>query len=322
MDNKEIEEIKKGCGLELKDPPKGSAEYDIIFGTEVPQKPINWKEFLPSRERQYSVPFCVSFSRLNCGEAVARKQGIKLNLSDRHLGVLAGTGKSGTSMDRPSDAFRNKGVVKEEECKWLQEWLNNAQTYWATIFDLKDVRSKARRYFGGNYSWIRKGYKDKTAGIRTALAYSPVQLGIPIGETYNDSIVKPPERIFAYHAITCYYIDDYIYIQDSVSAEWKKLTFNYPIAYALSFRDLPRNWRNIIMPRLVRKKTDKKVYLETSRGRYWITNPEVFNDFRNAELIPDWDKVELQDEFTTSLVGIIGNASIRQMITYYFGGIK
>ncbi len=76
------------------------------------------------------------------------------------------------------------------------------------------------------------------------------------------------------------------------------------------------------MPRLVRKKTDKKVYLETSRGRYWITNPEVFNDFRNAELIPDWDKVELQDEFTTSLVGIIGNASIRQMITYYFGGIK
>lgn len=84
-----------------------------------------------------------------------------------------------------------------------------------------------------------------------------------------------------------------------------------------------RNFKqNNNMPKLIRKKNTEKVYLETGRGRYWITNPEVFNDFRDNALIPDWNKIEEIDEFTSSVIGIIGDASISQMLKYYFGGIK
>ena len=237
-------DIKSGLGLKLEKPKKEDARYELVFGVAA-EEPINWRPWLPPRERQWSLPFCVTYSRLNCAETVANKSGLELNLSDRYLGVISKTTKTGNSLSAVSEAFRKKGVVKEEECPMRQEWLLNPDRYWGTIFSLKDVREDARRYFGGNHSWIADGIKNKLPYIRAALAYSPVQLGVGVGETWENDIVKPPKTIKGYHAVTCYFVNDYIYIQDSIGREFKKLTLDYPIMCAKSFRDLPDNWKEI-----------------------------------------------------------------------------
>jgi len=81
-------------GLIPRDPLPGQAVYNRIFaGAGGAGASKDWRGILPPRERQYSIPFCVSFSRTNCAEAKAKEAGIDVNLSDRELGVISGTTK-------------------------------------------------------------------------------------------------------------------------------------------------------------------------------------------------------------------------------------
>lgn len=279
-----MSKMPTGYGLILEKPKKEDAVYETVFGAGT-EEPINWKEYLPEREEQYWVPFCVSFSRLNCAEAKAKKEGVNItNLSDRHLGVISGTSKKGNSLNKVSESFRKEGVVLEKECPFTYEMLSSGWTKWDEIFDLSDVDRGARRYKGGNHSWVYS-----LSAIKNALAFSPVQLGVGVGETWNRDIVTPPQHISAYHAITCYYIDnEYYYIQDSIGREFKKLRIDYPIAMAKSFRDLPENWKDI------KKKMDKakleQIYQEILM-RSW-------NESEDGSTYLDYD-----EEFVRSEIG-------------------
>lgn len=263
------------------------AIYGAIFQS-AGEKPYNWKSFLPERERQYSIPFCVSFSRLNCAEAMGRRAGLELNLSDRHLGVISGTTKNGNGMFQVSEAFRNIGVVKEFVCPWEGDmlYLGTEEGNWKKIFDLSSVPATARRYKGGNHSWV--DYWNIQL-MREALAYSPLQLACPVYDNWEQSEVVDASRVGTalrgYHAITCYYIDDYIYIQDSIGREFKKLTLDYPLTGCKSFRDLPDNWKdlnNTTMFELIRKDNSVDVYAIKDNKRHLILNGQAFS--RGIEL--------------------------------------
>jgi len=87
---------------------------------------------------------------------------------------------------------------------------------------------------------------------------------------------------------------------------------------------LPRDYSEQDNMRLVKQKNDKeqKVYLEILDARYWITDPENFNRLKNAGVIGEWSEIQEVDIFTTPLVGIIGSASIRNLMKLLFGSVK
>ncbi len=235
----------------------GSAVYDLIFnvGAGEVRESFNWIKFLPARERQYWIPFCVSFSRLNCAEAVGKKQGIDINFSDRELGVISGTTITGNSMEPVSEFFRKVGVRKEQDCPFTEEMVKyGGDVIWKKIFDLPNNTGQ-KVYKGGNHSWVYG-----RAAMVDALDHSPLQIAVGIdGNWEKEGMVQTPSKIEAYHAVTLYYIDalGYMYIQDSIGREFKKLNPDYPLTGVKSFRDLPENWKDIMVNRFFIKQGDK-----------------------------------------------------------------
>ena len=247
-------------GAIIRPMPVGAPVYDDIFtGTE---QPINWKEYLPPRERQYNTPFCVTFSCLNCQEAVARKESIELNLSDRYLGVISKTTKQGNDLHTVAEMFRTQGVVKETDCPWRDNWLTDLK-YWNNVFDLSDVPQDSRKYKGGDHSFIL----DKKL-VPRALHYSPIQLAVGIGSNWEtETVIKNPAKIIAYHAVTCYDINEEGYFfQDSIGKEFKQLSPDYRIEAAKSFRLLPSNWRETQMKIVKTSDSDKLYILQGSKA--------------------------------------------------------
>ena len=250
----------------------------------------------------------MTYSRHKCAEAVARKSGTELNLSDRYLGVISGTSQRGNSLKKVSETFRKGGSVKEEECPWGSGWLSNPWNYWNLINDLSQVRKDARRYRGGSYSLVY----SKSA-IRNALAFSPVQIGVGVGSNWENSVVYKPSSILAYHAITLYNMDDkYLYIQDSLGREFKKLDINYPIAVAQSFRDLPDNWKelnnNMEQIELKRVNGKKKVWGIKNGKKYW---------FVSWQDVADWAGYNSLEKAQEAVQGVEAG----HLDTYPFGGI-
>ena len=209
------------------------AIYDVVFGSLGQATPISWKQYLPKLENQVPLPYCVSFSRLNCAEAVAKKNGQDINFSDRALAVESGTTKEGASFTEVSEKFRVLGAVSEADCPFVDSWDESVK--------LPDLSGK-RRYFGGSHSWVVGGVE----AMRDALKYSPLQVGYGVGLEYNFGGVVPPPSgdIKFYHGTVCYEISDKGFeIYDSIYAEFKTLSLEYPIPWAKSFRDLPAGWK-------------------------------------------------------------------------------
>lgn len=230
-------------GLIPRDPLPQQAVYNRIFAGGIGSgESFNWKPYLPVRERQYRLPFCVTFSRTNCAEAKAKKEGVEINFSDRDLGVSSGTSKLGNFQDVVSDKFRNLGAVVETDCPFTQGMLSLSYPgAWEDIFNLPDLKGK-RRYKGGSHSWVYG-----LGAMIDALDHSPLQIALGLGDTWEkNGIVQRPSSIRAYHAITLYYIDSSgnKYIHDSIGKEWKILSPDYPLTGTLSFRDLPGDWKD------------------------------------------------------------------------------
>ena len=267
-DKKILEQLlKSGGGWDYKNEKieESDAKFNSVFGAGTAQ-PKNWEQWLPRKENQYWTSFCVSFSILNCVETMARYLGItdedeaEIDLSDRNLAVESGTTKKGNGLNPVAEWLRKKGAVKERECYFTPEMIQQGWEKWDEIFDMSDMNPKARRYMGPNHSWVN----TDIVSLKNALAETPLQLAFGVGKTWENEIVEPPALIEAYHAVECYYIDDkYIYIYDSVFGRpKKKLTLAYPVLYAKSFRELPPQWKELNKKKLMTKEKLNIIYEE------------------------------------------------------------
>lgn len=114
--------------------------------------------------------------------------------------------------------------------------------FWDAIFALPMIVQTAKRYKGGNHSWV-----TSIAGMRDALNFSPLQISYGIPQGYEvQSIVQDTGIYSAYHSTTCYWIDSQgrYYIQDSIGKEFKILEANFNLTGIKSFRDLPTDWKD------------------------------------------------------------------------------
>ena len=321
IDRKTKESIKRGgCII---DPPKlEDAVYNHVFEIGATEDTFSWSPFLPPEEKQFATQSCVSFSRLNCAETKNKKEGgDPLDLSDLDLTVISGTTMKGNNLNNPSEAFRKIGVVKESDRPWKQEWLNKPKKYRNDIVN-SPVASDARRYKGGNHSWVY----GKSA-MRQALNSdkgSPLQIAIGVGDNWGGGIIKDPKDYFSYHAVELYWIDGAgnYFIYDTYPPFNKTLDTDYNILRCKSFQDLPSNWKEVrdqyiesirqvfgstwkpadIFYR--RHLIDKGIY-----GAVRVGGSSVIPPYRVFTIGPSGKPIESQDEFK-QLFGTIFQNSI------------
>lgn len=260
-------------------PPAGAAIYNRIFLIGgAPTESFDWRAWAPVRERQYWIPFCVSFSRENCAETLGNKQGINVNMSDRELGVISGTTIYGNTLDAVSEAFRLKGVRSESVVPFTDRMLTYAgDDIWKEIFDLPADKGEFR-YKGGNHSYVYG-----RAAMIDALSHGPLQISLGLdGNWEAEGIVQPPKNIQGYHAIMLLFIDAIgrMYIQDSVGKEFKILSPDYPLTGCKSFRDLPENWKEIMVKKFIIK-DGPKLGVMTLEG--YTGNIQFADDMNNWE---------------------------------------
>lgn len=236
--------------LIVESPGELDAFDDEIFGSQnFGDKPSkDWRPFRPLHEIQ-SYGDCVSFSRLNCAETKAKVQGVvdedkqELNFSDLDLAVGSGTSQNGNSLKAVSEYARKVGVVLEKFCPYTRSWDERRSR-------VASIPSYAKRYKLGNYAWVRRDDSGLDRNyLKNALESSPVQIGVGLGETYQyaDEVIKPPRNISVWHAIMVDYIDELgqVHCYDHYNRKEIILSANYPIPFALTFKDFPEEWRGM-----------------------------------------------------------------------------
>lgn len=280
----------------IEEPGEDDAHYEAIFtiGAEKSESK-NWAEFRPEYERQGYTGDCVSFSRLNCAEFVANKDGQELNLSDLHLAVGSNTSLRGNSLKAPSEYFRKKGVVEQSLCHYDADMLTyqGVRKHWLRRMQkVGAIPKNAVRYKGGNHSWVT----PKKEVMKDALEHSPLQIAIGLGSNYRyGGVVAKPSQILVYHAVVIEHIDSEgrYHIVDSLSGETKKLASDYPIRQVKSFRDLPQTWKKKQREFPIFYKGDgSAVYMYgLGSGKYYLIPngkmfKELFGSFGQSLIIP------------------------------------
>lgn len=247
----------------------GDAQYETIFGAGGPAGVTNWEPYLPTDEFQGSTGDCVSHSDTNIWETMWRylHGGLENDLSELYLAVGSNTTLKGNSLRAVAEFFRVKGTVADNLCDYTPEMLSNpAGTWLQRSIKFGAVPADAKRYFGGSYSALPLHLPT----ITRALPFSPVQLAIPVGETYRmGGVIQPPQQVSTYHAVMAYAISDAIYFYDSIAPTRKRLALNYPLVGALSFRHLPEDWKaknNVGSALVERLKGRYLMRVETAKG--------------------------------------------------------
>jgi hypothetical protein len=183
----------------------------------------------------------VSFSRTNCAETKAKANGVldedgnEMDFSDLDLAIGSGTGSQGNSLRAVAEYARKSGISLEKDCPYTT---NPSQRQ--AIFN---AAKNKKKYKLGNWSWVNA---DLNA-LKSALEDGPVQVGVLVGYNwFSGGVIKNPGGGNG-HGIELEYIDELgqKYIKDSYVPYQKVLDKNYPIMMAMSFKDLPENWRGI-----------------------------------------------------------------------------
>ena len=234
-------QFKNGFGWQPDKIVREDAIYSSIFKEKLP--PFDWRPYLPAeKERQYNSQFCVNFSYTNCLETAHKKEyNNEINLSDRWSAVKSKTALNGNTLKNVWNAGNNFGNILEEQCKWLPEWLEEPERYWDEIQKLPESVDSLPALLAPNFSFVDTDLDS----LKTALAHSPLNIGVMVGETWQEDIITPPQTRYGGHAVELAYIDDCIYLYDSYPPFLRKMSLDYPILMAGSFRPLPEDWRKL-----------------------------------------------------------------------------
>ena len=156
--------------------------------------------------------------------------------SPRFIGILTGNGTNGNPLQAPWDAMRKYGIVP-----WKDLPVSPTMTideYFTPI--PQNLLAKGQQFLaaiGGKnsvqYHWIANG-KENIPAMMVALEQSPVCLGTPVCEPWDQN--EPPvcSGQNAAHSTMCYKITGQdVYIYDHYQPANKILQSGYPIPFSL-----------------------------------------------------------------------------------------
>lgn len=140
----------------------------------------DWTGYLlkyEAQKRTFETANCTAFATLNCLEMLMlRKYGLKVNYSDRALGVLAGTRPSGNDPRTVAQTLRKFGVVDEEVWPFGG---NSVEEYYQDL--PKSVKKKCGKWLEIYEFGYERIDKDE---IPEALKSSP--LGVAVNAWFKD----------------------------------------------------------------------------------------------------------------------------------------
>lgn len=288
-------------GVILEPPKPEDAQYDAIFGApEARGASFDWTPWSPTVESQGATGDCTAHSRTNAAEFVAKRtgthiiEGVETNFSALYPAVGSGTTLQGNSLRAPAEFVRITGTPLENDCTYDPDMLQMPEATWAKRQMKFDAAKDKPKYKLGNYSWVQ----PVDSLLKDALTHSPLQIAVGIGDHYQfDEVVRKPNRIYLYHAIVLTGIDEHgiKHLYDSSLRAHRMLAADYPILYALSFRDLPADWKakntagDLLLKRfhgayILRAEAQGQIYLVDANART-VTHVEVngklplFDDF-------------------------------------------
>lgn len=256
---------KKQLNYGLIDMPPRETDYIAGNGNGV-KVPVllesrNWIPFLSRSEVQHGLYFdtmaCVSFSALNCIEAILNlkiKLGLvheddlawlkekgyfddngRVNFSDRFTAKMSGTTEKGNWLYRVGDSVHDDGLVPETVWPYPRDQRTpvfNRSNYYKEIPQaVKDLGKEFLRRFQINYEWI-----DNPSSFYDNLKYSPIQVTLRAwGEPDKFGVYQYVEGKLN-HAVTKVHVEKYRIIEDSyIGASdpgyLKKLADNYTLGY-------------------------------------------------------------------------------------------
>lgn len=219
------------------------------FGA-IPYKEINvfgqWDVYLPDKELQkrngLETQNCTSYGTLNCVETLLNKLfGRKHDYSERFLGVIAGTSRSGNSPHKVAEAIRKNGCVDEIVLPFdssINEWDEYYSPNPMTDKYLDDGKKWLETYdfshewlFVGDYS----GNRQKT--LIDALKRSPVGVSVYAWQWDDRGMFVNPDKRLDTHWCMLYGYEEgkYWKVFDQYKNDRKKLDWNYPFGFAKAF---------------------------------------------------------------------------------------
>lgn len=156
-----------------------------------------WSDSLPETEEQrkkFETYNCTSFNTLNAIEMLVFKQfGVKVNYSDRWVGIISGTSakKGGNDPHTVCEAIRKNGLIPEEMLPYSDD-LKNVDEYYSFKGANEDACREAGeewlRQYSFKHEWVfdkSQPLDEKLNNMKVALKYSPLALSVYAWEEEN-----------------------------------------------------------------------------------------------------------------------------------------
>ena len=236
---------RKNLGF-LSAPPKPT---DYRFGSvtgivgEILQLDGQWDASLPDYEPQYfsnkvgtqTIVYdtlgCVSFSALNCIEALMMKKFNRVeNYSDRFTAKISGTTDKGNYLYKVGDSIRKDGLVRETT------WPSNAVTRTEYYADIPVNIVGQAKLFLSEYKVQYEFVWDDPSALMEALKYTPLQVAICSYGLNEAGLIKSANEQ-ANHAVMLYGFEpgQYWKIYDSYDNKYKRYTWDLKFQGVLKY---------------------------------------------------------------------------------------
>ena len=168
------------------------AEDYILGGGMAPtvQIPLNgqWDKFLPDPEYQLrngvETMNCTAYATLNCIEMLEKaKYGADINYSERYVGIMAGTDKTGNSPHKVAETIRKRsGLITEDMLPF--EGIEHFDDYYSpkpiTELYVNQGLKWLKRY-NFKHEWVFKkkdSLSNKREAMKEALKLSPLGVAV------------------------------------------------------------------------------------------------------------------------------------------------
>lgn len=234
-----MSENKRGHGLIVDE----IGPNDYIWGSQVAapvdelQPDGQWDAFLPEYEGQerngLETMNCTSFGTLNALEALLyRKFGKRVNFSDRYLGIMAGTSRTGNSPHKVAEVIRKEAGCLEEPYLPFNDLVHTWEEYYSpNPMDPKLVRMGNAWGYAMNHDYVfypNDNIKIKQAALREALRVSPCAVAVYAWHE-RDGVMVRPENERDNHWVMCYGYEEgkYWKVFDSYENRTKKMAWDY-----------------------------------------------------------------------------------------------
>ena len=291
------------------------ADWNKLIGAIAASPPETFRRDNPlSFPFQNGIAACVTSTIAAYSEYKSREQMLSENEPGEAISVLrrsfrymyANTpgGSGGRYYSDCGNWMVEKGIPDEKFCK--NDVTLPVEKFLDISFVLPEGKDNAENYRIKSFSWV----KTDLNSLKTACFREPIAIAIPGN---NADWLKPTDQIITfsgktdwYHSILMWDWDkDYIRVANWWGDKMRKLSNDYPVSAAMSFEDLPDNWRALQNNmELIKLTNDPTVYLLNADNL--IRAIPSTNSFESYFGKNSWEKIRIvtQDEFNKYIVGI------------------